>query len=63
MSGNISLKLHSADGRLVKTLIAGDKSAGVHTVNLDASGLANGTYFVVLRTNNYHTSRGLIVLH
>ncbi|MGB9722173.1 MAG: T9SS type A sorting domain-containing protein, partial [bacterium] len=62
-SGNVSLKLYSADGRLLKTLVNGNKSPGVWTVNLNTSELANGTYFAVLKTNQGNSTKTMVVVH
>jgi len=50
-SGNVSLNLMDANGRLVKHLFTGQHQEGVHTLQLDASGLSPGTYFIDLETN------------
>ena len=48
-SGNVELAVFDVNGRLVDELVKGELSAGRHIVELDASGLAAGVYFVVLR--------------
>lgn len=49
------VELFSADGRFIRTLYAGTLSAGVHRFDMDVIGLANGGYFVTLRTNEGRT--------
>lgn len=43
---SVSLRLFDIRGRLVRTLVAGERRTGSHTVSLDVSGLPAGTYFV-----------------
>jgi hypothetical protein len=47
-SGWVKLSLYDLSGRLVVTLVDGEKPAGRHAVELDGSGLAAGVYFVRL---------------
>ncbi len=51
--GKISLKIYDITGRLVASLIEGVRTAGVHQINFDASGLASGIYIYELRTNDF----------
>lgn len=60
---NISLKLYSIDGRLVRTIEQGYRSAGTYTVNFNTRELANGTYFTVLETKNNKITRSLVIVH
>jgi hypothetical protein len=62
-AGNVSLKLCSIDGRLVKTIYDGHKNSGVHKENFDFSGIANGIYFVILETATAKASRSVVVIH
>ncbi len=62
-SGNISLKLYSADGCLVRTIEEGNRSAGVYTTNLNSATLANGTYFAILKTDNGNRTTTMVVVH
>ena len=61
-SGNVSLRLFSTDGRLIRDLENTTKSAGVYTVNVSTNELANGTYFVVLETAGNRTSNSLVIV-
>jgi len=48
---NVLLKLYDVNGREVKTLVDGLKSAGAHQVEIDVRGaLASGVYFYLLET-------------
>jgi hypothetical protein len=61
-AGNVSIKLYSVDGRLVENVYDGRRDAGVYTENVNASQLANGTYFVVLETANEKVTSSLVVV-
>jgi hypothetical protein len=60
-AGNVSMKLFSTDGRLVRDLEHGAKQAGVYTVNANTSDLASGTYFVVLEAAGNTISNMVVV--
>ncbi len=57
--GRTQLYVTDISGRTVATLIDGETSPGDHTVELDASSLASGTYFTVLRTPTRMITRAL----
>jgi hypothetical protein len=61
--GNVSLKLYSIDGRLVRSIPGIHGEAGCHSERLDLSTLANGTYFVILETPTFERSSPIIVIH
>ncbi|MEO0189370.1 MAG: T9SS type A sorting domain-containing protein [candidate division WOR-3 bacterium] len=63
VSGEVSVKVYSADGRLIRTIEQGYKSAGVYTNNLNAGELPNGAYLVVLKTTNQKITGKLVVAH
>ena len=50
-AGSVSLQVFDATGRLVRTLVDGERAAGPHTVAVDAEGLASGTYLYRLATD------------
>jgi hypothetical protein len=60
---DVSIRLFSADGRLVRTVEQTRRDAGLYTTELRTTELANGTYFVVLETNEGKESRSLVVIH
>ena len=50
--GIVSFSVYSVTGELVQTLIDNEKkSAGEHSINIDASGLSNGIYIYLLNVN------------
>jgi hypothetical protein len=62
-SGNMSLSLFDASGRLVTDIERGSKVAGTYDVDIDVRELVNGTYFVVLDTPTEKLSRSLVIMH
>jgi hypothetical protein len=62
-SCNVSLKLCSIDGRLVKTIYDGHRKAGLHKENVDCTGMGNGIYFVILKTATGKESCSVVVIH
>ncbi|GAI58761.1 unnamed protein product, partial [marine sediment metagenome] len=62
-AGEISLKVYDRTGSLVRTIETGYKDAGVYNRNLDVSELANGTYFLFLKTEEANVHSSLIVIH
>ncbi|MGB1050201.1 MAG: invasin domain 3-containing protein, partial [Rhodothermales bacterium] len=50
-------------GRQVATLVAGDmKAAGYHTVQLNADGLASGTYLILIEAGDFVASQQVVLL-
>jgi hypothetical protein len=49
-AGTADISLWDASGRLVKTIYSGSSAAGEHSISWNASGLANGAYFMRLKT-------------
>ncbi len=62
-SGNVSLNLFDATGRLISNLDTGNKVAGTYNVDIDTRELANGTYFVILDTEVKNVTRSLVIIH
>ncbi|MBI4721704.1 MAG: T9SS type A sorting domain-containing protein [Candidatus Stahlbacteria bacterium] len=44
----VSLKIYDITGRIVKTLVNGEKNAGSYSVSFDANHLTAGIYFAKL---------------
>ncbi len=63
MASDVSIKLFSADGRLIRTVEQAHRAAGLYTKELRTNELANGTYFLMLETNEAKESRSLVVVH
>ena len=58
----VILKLYDVVGREVKTLVNERETAGNHSVNLNASGLASGVYFYQLQVGNKVQAKKLMVI-
>lgn len=56
------LAVYNALGEKVATLVEGNKSAGTHTVNFDASSLSSGVYFYVLESDRFRVSRKMMLI-
>jgi hypothetical protein len=60
-SGEYTLTLYDALGRMLRVLDSGYKPAGTYTYELDATGLASGVYLYRLDTSNYSDTRRMIL--
>jgi hypothetical protein len=58
----VSLRLYDIMGRVVATLEGGQKEAGRHTTQLDASQLASGVYFARLRAEGRTVTQKITVV-
>ena len=61
-SGYTQLQVFDLSGRWIQTLVDGNRSAGLHSVNFDGSGLSSGTYFYVLKTKSTSLTRKLVLI-
>ncbi|HMO39353.1 MAG TPA: T9SS type A sorting domain-containing protein [Saprospiraceae bacterium] len=60
-AGPLQVKLFSSDGKVQRVYPGWNLAAGEHRLKLDMRGLAAGTYWVMLRTNEEVKTRGVIV--
>ena len=51
-NANVSIKIYDMTGREIRTLVNSFQNAGTYSVNFNASNLASGIYFYVLRVNS-----------
>jgi hypothetical protein len=58
----VSIKVYDFLGREVTTLVNETKSTGSYDLVFDASNLPSGTYFYTLRTDNYSSTKKMILL-
>ena len=58
----ISIKIYDVSGKLGKTLIDEQKSAGYYSVNFDASLLSSGLYFYSISSPSFTESKKMIVV-
>ncbi|MBM4117946.1 T9SS type A sorting domain-containing protein [bacterium] len=61
-AGPVRLTLHDAQGRRLRTLVAGMYAAGTHELTLDASGLASGSYLCRLEASGERQARRITLL-
>jgi len=61
-SAFVTLKVYNLLGEEVATLIAEQRSAGIHWFNWDAGGLASGVYLYRLEAGNFVQSKKLILM-
>jgi len=61
VSGKVTLKLYSANGRLIETVNNNYLSAGTYTTNLSATNLAKGIYFLRYETAENRTELKLVM--
>jgi len=62
VKSTVSLRIYDLTGRLVKTLVDGEKEAGYYTVRWDASGIKSGVYFIKFKTDNYEATRKIVLM-
>ena len=58
----VTLKIYDVLGREVRTLVNEVRNAGSHQVNFDASGLASGLYIYTINTDNFTSSKKMMLL-
>ena len=61
-TGRVVLEVFSIDGRKVATLVNNVHSAGMHTVQFDASNLASGMYLYRLQTAGFINTKKLLLI-
>ena len=58
----VSLKVYDLLGHEVETLVTGFKSAGVYSIQFNASQLSSGMYMYVLKTEHIHFTKNLVLI-
>jgi len=58
----VKLDIYDLLGRLIDSPVSGDLSPGTYRINWDASGLAGGIYFYVLKSRSEVYSRKMILI-
>ncbi|HRI86353.1 MAG TPA: T9SS type A sorting domain-containing protein [Ignavibacteria bacterium] len=61
-NGNISLKIFDKLGKEVENLADGYRNAGTYEINFDASGLSSGVYFYKIVTNNFVSTKKMVLV-
>ncbi len=59
---NVTLKVYNLSGKEVATLVNGEYSQGVYSVNWNASGLASGIYIYKIQAGNYSDTKKLSLI-
>ena len=59
---SVNLTIYNMLGRRVAELVNQSQPAGIYEVPFDGSNLASGTYFYVLRTENFILKKKMILL-
>ena len=59
---NVKLKVYDMLGRMVKTLVNQEQTAGVYNVELNASSLSSGVYFYRIEAGNFTATKKLLLL-
>jgi len=58
---NVTLDIYDLTGRKVLSLNEGNKSIGVHSIDVSLNNLSAGTYFYTLRTTDFSKTKKMIV--
>jgi photosystem II stability/assembly factor-like uncharacterized protein len=59
---DVTLDVYDLSGRLVRTLVNGTKSPGIHRALWNANGRSAGLYFCRLRTGDFESTRKMVVI-
>jgi hypothetical protein len=60
--GNVTIRLFTSDGKLLKDLLAENKNAGIHQIELAVGELAPGTYYYTLTSGSFTGSKPMKVI-
>jgi 1,4-alpha-glucan branching enzyme len=61
-AGNVTLKIYDILGREVKTLVNEYQRSGTYEVAFSATNLSSGIYFYQIRTNNFVSTKKMILI-
>ena len=61
-SGNVTIKIFDLLGREIKVLLDEYKQRGTYTIDFDASEISSGVYFYRLKSNNFSSTKKMILL-
>jgi M6 family metalloprotease-like protein len=62
ITAKVSLKLYNISGRIVQTLVNGEKTPGKYKVSPDTKNLPSGIYFAKFSAGNFRTTKKLILI-
>ncbi len=57
----VTVELYRGNGDLVQEIFSGALTAGTHTMDVDGSDLAPGSYFILIRAGGQTISRHVII--
>lgn len=58
----VSIKLFDLNGNEIKTLVNNEFNQGQYSINLDASQLASGVYFYMMKTKKFNATKKLVII-
>ena len=61
-TANVQLSIYDVNGRLVKTLVSQNQSAGEHEVTFNAADLASGIYYYRLQTDKFTQTLKMVLI-
>ena len=61
-SSEVRLQIFNMQGQLVETLVNETQNAGLHSVNWNASSMTSGVYFYQITTDNFSTTKKIVLL-
>ena len=61
-SGYVSIKVYDITGKVAAVLVNEELSAGVYNVDLNASMLSSGTYFYRMETDNFISTKKMVLV-
>ena len=61
-SGNVCLKIYNIPGNEVTTIVNGFLKAGVYNAEINGSNLASGVYFYTLKTNEFVSTKKMLLI-
>lgn len=59
---NVIIRIYNSLGAEVGEVVNSEKSAGIHNVEFDASGLSSGVYFYRIQAGNFLATKKMVVL-
>ncbi|MBU2444638.1 MAG: T9SS type A sorting domain-containing protein [Bacteroidetes bacterium] len=62
VSSRVTLKVYDILGSEIKTLLDEFKTAGIYSIDFNASGLSSGVYFYQLRTESFTSTKKMVLV-
>lgn len=61
-AGQVNISVYAMDGKLVKTLVNGNREAGVYVMTINKSDFSPGTYVVKMLAANFYNSKTMVII-